>query len=211
MPISKEEGDGKLRGVSVAVQTETDTHSRINQVSTNTQGGNHRRTDEDTEKKEMIPGKAPQRTGSDSKKKKRNQRKRISRKERNQVRAHYGNEGGSSKEMVVKMPIGTNSQILTFLVDTGAQRSFISRKQYEEKLERHTPYEETNVRMYGMGGAEMNIKGQIEVPVHVGGEMLYHKFLIADIEEEAIMGFDFMKKHKVEWTWADQTLQICQS
>lgn len=109
------------------------------------------------------------------------------------------------------MPIGTNSQILTFLVDTGAQRSFISRKQYEEKLERHTPYEETNVRMYGIGGAEMNIKGQIEVPVHVGGEMLYHKFLIADIEEEAIMGFDFMKKHKVEWTWADQTLQICQS
>ena len=114
MPISKEEGDGKLREVSVAVQTETDTHSRINQVSTNTRGGNHRRTDEDTGKKEMIPGKAPQRTGSDSKKKKRNQRKRISRKERNQVRAHYGNEGGSSKEMVVKMPIGTNSQVLTF-------------------------------------------------------------------------------------------------
>ena len=100
---------------------------------------------------------------------------------------------------------------MTFLVDTGAQRSFISRKQYEEKLERHTPYKDTNVRMYGMGGAEMNIKGQIEVPVHVGEEMLYHNFLIADIEEEAIMGFDFMKKHKVEWTWADQTLQICQS
>ena len=44
---------------------------------------NHRRTDEDTEEKEMIPEKAPQRTGSDSKKKKRNQRKKISRKERN--------------------------------------------------------------------------------------------------------------------------------
>ena len=68
----------------------------------------------------MIPEKAPQRTESDSKKKKRNQRKRISRKERNQVRAHYGNEGGPSKEMVVKLSIGTNFQVLTFLVDTGA-------------------------------------------------------------------------------------------
>ena len=57
----------------------------------------------------------------------------------------------------------------------------------------------------------MNIKGQTEVPAHVGEEMLYHNFLIAEIEEEAIMGFDFMKKHKVEWTWADQTLHICQS
>ena len=25
------------------------------------------------------------------------------------------------------------------------------------------------------------------------------------------MGFDFLKKHKEEWAWADQTLQICQS
>ena len=100
--------------------------------------------------------------------------------------------------------LGTNSQVLTFLVDTGSQRSFISRKQYEEKLKCHTPYKDTIVRIYGIGGAEMYIKGQTEVPVHVGKEMLYHNFLIAEIEEEAIVGFDFMKEHKVEWTWADQ-------
>ena len=78
-------------------------------------------------------------------------------------------------------------------------------------MECHTPCKDAHVRMYGIGGAEMNITGQIEVPVHVGEEMLFHNFLIAEISEEAIMGFDFMKKHKVEWTWADQTLQICQS
>ena len=54
----------------------------------------------------------------------------------------------------------------------------------------------------------MDIKGQTEAPNHAGKEMLYHNSLIAEIEEEAIMGFDFMKKHRVEWTWADQTLQI---
>ena len=151
----------------------------------------------------MIPGRAQE---SNPRRKNRNQRKRISRKKRIQVRTHYEEEGGSSKEMIVKLPVGTNSQILTFLVDTGSQRSFISRKQYEEKWERHTPCKDTHVRMYGIGGAEMNITGQIEVPVHVGEEMLFHNFLIAEISEEAIMGYDFMKKHKVEWTWADQTL-----
>ena len=35
--------------------------------------------------------------------------------------------------------------------------------------------------------------------------------ILPEMEEEAIMGFDFMKKHNVEWRWADQTLQICQS
>ena len=46
--------------------------------------------------------------------------------------------------------------------------------------------------MYGIGGTETDIKGQTELPVHVGKEMLYHNLLIAEIEEEAIMGFDFI-------------------
>ena len=54
----------------------------------------------------------------------------------------------------------------------------------------------------------MDIRGQVEVPVHVGEELLYHNFLIADIEEEAVLGFDFMKIHQVEWEWADETLTI---
>ena len=44
--------------------------------------------------------------------------------------------------------------------------------------------------MYGIGGAEIDIKGQIEVPVHVGDELLYHNCLIAD---EEILGFDLMR------------------
>ena len=57
----------------------------------------------------------------------------------------------------------------------------------------------------------MNIREQAEVPVHVGEELLYHNFLIADIAQEAILGFDFMKAHRVEWKWTDEILQISQS
>ena len=114
--LKEEEGVGKLGGVSVAIQTETDTHSRINPVSINVKGRDHQRTDEKTE---MFPGRAQE---SNPRRKNRNQRKRISRKKRNQVRTHYKEEGGSSKEMIVKLPVGTNSQILTFSVDTGSQR-----------------------------------------------------------------------------------------
>ena len=65
--------------------------------------------------------------------------------------------------------------------------------------------------MYGIEGSEMNIRGQVEVPVHVGEELLYHNFLIADIEEEAILGFDFMKEHWMELKWEDETLKISQT
>ena len=113
--------------------------------------------------------------------------------------------------MLVRLPVGVAPKTLTFLVDTGSQQSFISHEQYEEKLKYHIPKKETLSRMYGIGGSEMDIRGQVEVPVHVGEELLYHNFLIADIEEEAILGFDFMKIHQVEWKWADETLTISQT
>ena len=80
----KEEGVGKLRGVSVAVQTETDTYSRINQVSTDARGRNRQRADDDSEKKERIPERADQRTESDPVKRKRNQKRAHQRTDRNQ-------------------------------------------------------------------------------------------------------------------------------
>ena len=66
---------------------------------------------------------------------------------------------------------------MTFLVDTGSQRSFISREQYEEKFNTHILLKDIFVRIYGIGGLEISIRGQIEVPVHVGEEFLYHNFL----------------------------------
>ena len=100
--------------------------------------------------------------------------------------------------MIVHLSVGVAPKTLTFLVDMGSQRSFISHEQYEEKLKYQIPKKETLARMYGFGGSEMDIRVRLEVPVHIGEELLYHNFLIADIEEEAILGFDVIKTHELE-------------
>ena len=100
---------------------------------------------------------------------------------------------------------------MTFLIDTGSQRSFISHREYEDQLRLQLTKTNTPIRMFGMGGSELNIRGKVTVPVHIGTEVVMHDFLIADIEEEAILGYDFMKKHQVEWNWKGQTLNIAQT
>ena len=99
------------------------------------------------------------------------------------------------KEMVVRLSVGTTPQILTFLVDTCSQRSFISYREHEDKLQSQLVKTSTPVRMFGIGGSELNVRGKVAVPIHIGTEVVIHDILIADVEEEAILGYNFMKKH----------------
>ena len=62
--------------------------------------------------------------------------------------------------------------------------------------------------MYGVDGSELVIWGQISLTICVGPERLKQTFLVADLEESAILGYDFLHSHQVEWMWKDQSLRI---
>ena len=94
------------------------------------------------------------------------------------------------------------------LLDTGAQRSFISQKYYEEKLQKLIKKKQNFVRMYGVGGNELKTSGEIELDIEVGKEIVRQKFIIAPLKEQGILGFDFCLNHKAEWRWKDKELTL---
>lgn len=97
---------------------------------------------------------------------------------------------------------------ITLLVDTGAQRSFISQTVYDEKLAPYVQRNKSFVRMYGVSGQELTTSGEIELDVAIGNEIVRQKFIIANLKEQGILGFDFCKNHQAEWRWMDKELTL---
>ena len=94
------------------------------------------------------------------------------------------------------------------LLDTGAQRSFISQKFYDQKLASLIQKKQSYIRMYGVGGNELTTTGEILLDIQLGDEIIRQKFIIADIKEEGILGFDFCQNHQAEWRWRDKQLTL---
>ena len=108
----------------------------------------------------------------------------------------------------VEILLGQDCVNVKLLLDTGAQRSFISTRVYEAKLETRTTRKKCYVRMYGVGGQELATTGEVELDVQLGTDIVCQKFIIADIVEDGILGFDFCKAHQAEWKWADDELHL---
>ena len=108
----------------------------------------------------------------------------------------------------IEILLGQDCVNVKLLLDTGAQRSFISTRVYEAKLEKRTKRKKCYVRMYGVGGQELATTGEVELDVQLGTDIARQKFIIADIVEDGILGFDFCKAHQAEWKWADDELHL---
>jgi len=108
----------------------------------------------------------------------------------------------------VQVMFGEDTVNAKLLLDTGAQRSFVSKRLYNDKLAGRTNKYHSFVRMYGIGGQELTTAGEVELDVQIGKDIVRQKFIIADIREEGILGFDFCKNHKAEWRWKDGELKL---
>ena len=104
--------------------------------------------------------------------------------------------------------LGQEEVPVKLLLDTGAQRSFISRKVYEKKLAGKARKQKCFIRMYGIGGQELDTTGECELDIQVGQDVIRQKFIIANIQEEGILGYDFCKNHQAEWRWKDSELEL---
>ena len=97
---------------------------------------------------------------------------------------------------------------VTLLLDTGAQRSFISQRFFDNKLANHIQKRQSYIRMYGVGGNELATTGEVLLDVQLGDEIIRQKFIIADIKEQGILGFDFCQNHQAEWRWKDKEITL---
>ena len=118
----------------------------------------------------------------------------------------------SDKNREINVPlnilVGEKEFPSTFLLDTGAQRSFISQKLFNDRLCHLVKRRNSYVRMYGVGGNELHTTGEIEIDLQLGEEIVRQKFIIADLREEGILGFDFCRNHQAEWKWKDKEITL---
>ena len=117
-------------------------------------------------------------------------------------------QGKDEMNVPAQILFGEDSVSAQLLLDTGAQRSFVSQKLYNDKLVGHTNKYRSFVRMYGVGGQELATSGEVELDIQIGDDIVRQKFIIADIKEEGILGFDFCKNHQAEWRWKDNQLKL---
>ena len=94
--------------------------------------------------------------------------------------------GEKFKEMIVKLPVGLRRVEINIVVDTGSQRSFINRTMYETMIAQEGKKGSTATRMFGIGGSELDISGQVKLSLSVCTKEILNTFLIAEIEEDAI-------------------------
>ena len=98
-----------------------------------------------------------------------------------------------------------------FLLDTGAQRSFISERLYQRFLKTTVKKKVNYIRMYGVGGNELATTGEIELDIQLGEEIVRQRFIVADIKEDGILGFDFCRNHQAEWRWQNKELTLAKN
>ena len=108
----------------------------------------------------------------------------------------------------VQILIGQNEVPIRMLLDTGAQRSFISQRVYNKWIQGRVKQKKCFVRMYGVGGQELSTTGECELDIQIGSEIVRQKFIVADIKEEGILGYDFCRNHKAEWKWGQDDLEM---
>ena len=99
--------------------------------------------------------------------------------------------------------------VLDFLIDTGASKSFISDQYYRQHLGnvKLTPH---YVNVSAVNGNKMNVLGKCKLTMELHGRKIQHQFIVTNVKEDAILGFDFLEEHQVRWNWTTRTLEVDQ-
>ena len=86
-----------------------------------------------------------------------------------------------------------NGVPVMFTVDTGASKTVISKGVYKAISEDRRPNLEKVSSLVGAGGELINGAGKAEFSLSLGGFELEHKVIVADVEDDALLGYDILK------------------
>jgi hypothetical protein len=95
------------------------------------------------------------------------------------------------------------------IIDTGSPVCFLS-----EKLLMKMAPEELNklkpcpISFKGISGKSFNNQGIYLATFNIGGKVVQHPFVIAQICETALLGIDFIQKYRVAWDWWSEKVTL---
>ena len=86
-----------------------------------------------------------------------------------------------------------NSIPVTFTADTGASRTIISTRVFERIEAEQRPELERSSWLVGAGGTPIKEWGKTELTLSLGPLELIKDVIVAEIEDEALLGFDILR------------------
>ena len=98
---------------------------------------------------------------------------------------------------------------ITFLIDTGSNVTILSKEMLQKlPTETNTSVEPTTLKMLTVTGEVTPFLGKIDLNLTIGTQKLKHSVLIADIENDGILGMDFLTAHKCDLMLTRKLMKI---
>lgn len=99
---------------------------------------------------------------------------------------------------------------LTMLVDSGASISVLSTSLWNA-IHRTDPgwtLFPTDIHVRTVSGDEAKVRGRIVLELELAGQFYVHQFLVMDINEDLILGMDFIHKNAIDCDWRKGVLRL---
>ncbi|KAI5738489.1 hypothetical protein M8J77_007742 [Diaphorina citri] len=115
---------------------------------------------------------------------------------------HVHSVRGMHDSLIIRGKV--NQRDCNILLDTGASKSILRRDILAEtNLKNPDKY-----TLKTATGEQSRVYGEIEVTMQLGNVEMRHTFVVADIVDDCILGFDFMMDHGVSMDFGDSTMII---
>jgi len=90
---------------------------------------------------------------------------------------------------------------LTFLVDTGCDRSIMPRK-----LIPHAPLWSADCRLYAANGTPISVMGEVMLDIRLCNEIIPTRFIVSNNVAEPMLGSDWLRKNEITWDFCNDSL-----
>lgn len=98
------------------------------------------------------------------------------------------------------------------LVDTGSSKSLISKDFYDSLDMTNVTSEKTNTKLLTANSTEINVFGELMLPLTIGSKEYTQNFIVADLKEfKGIIGMDFLGSHQGKVDIDKKTLKLGKS
>ena len=96
----------------------------------------------------------------------------------------------------------------SFLIDTSASRSLVSRKLYERLSKKVTLSKNKLSKLQQADGTSLETYGIITMPLLVGPVAVKQDLMVADISDVGILGLDFLEEHQCSLDMKSSELEV---
>jgi len=119
------------------------------------------------------------------------------------VRVVRGPDTRQMKEHPVYLNAYLGKRRVSFLVDTGCERSVTPKRLVDESR-----IEQAECRLFAANGTVINVIGEVTMDIRIGELVLPTRFVVSDNVTEPMLGVEWLRCNQMTWDFAQDILII---